>query len=184
MSKENFDALVTRWNTMYDPHERVFSNVGSPDKTLYQAKVDSNGTLDLVENGTESLYDYIQSFKDSCDINLIIQRYASGDVDVLSKRQGAYIDSVGLPTSYAEMLDTVIAGREVFDSLPVEIKARFDYSFERWMSTMDNWSEFTDLMGVNSDPVSGSGEQPPVADAGHADNNQSPSPEGVIANEH
>ena len=122
------------FRTQFDPHPRVLSNSGSRIRKLYSAKVDAEGAIDLVESGEENLYDYIQSFKDECDINLIVQRCMSGDVDVLSKRQGVYVDVTEFPQTYAEVLQRVIDGKNAFDDLPLETRAKFDHSFAQWMA--------------------------------------------------
>ena len=158
------------FQTQFETRARVFSNPGSRVKPVYEAKIDSNGVIDLVETGSENLYDYIQSFKDSTDINTIVKRYAAGDVDVLSKKQGVYGDFTELPNTYAEMLNIVISGENMFNNLPVEVRAKFHHSFREWMSAMDDWSSFAELMGLSSDASeTASGEQPAAAGAGGAD---------------
>ena len=54
--------------TQFDARDRIISNSGDRIKQLYEARVDNQGHIDLVESGTEDLYDYIQSFRESCDI--------------------------------------------------------------------------------------------------------------------
>jgi hypothetical protein len=73
------------FSTQFDARDRIISNAGSRIKQLYEARVDNQGHIDLVESGTEDLYDYIQSFKESCDINTIVKRFAAGDTDVLAR---------------------------------------------------------------------------------------------------
>ena len=164
------------WRTQYDAHDRVTQNPGSRIKQLYTAKVDRDGVLELCPSGTENIYDYIQSFKDSVDINVIVQRFANGDVTALNKVQGNYGDFTEFPKTYAEMLNVVIAGREYFDSLPVETKAKFHHSFAEWLSDMDDMSEWLKLMGLPEDvsapgaPGAGMSEgEPAAADAGRAE---------------
>ena len=135
--------------TQFDARDRTISNVGDRIKQLYEARVDNNGTIDLVEAGRENLYDYIQSFKESCDINTIVKRFASGDTDVLARRQATYGDFTQLPGTYAELLNTVIQGENYFNSLPLETRAKFNHSFREWMASMDNMQEFVEKMGFS-----------------------------------
>lgn len=134
------------FKTKFDFHARVFQNPGNPIKELYSPRYDDHGNLDLQVTGEEDLYAYIQSHKESCDIHLILERFASGEEDVLSRAQGFYADMSGMPKTYMEVLNSVIAGEHAFDSLPAEIKRKFDNSFAVWMSQMDQ-PDFADKMG-------------------------------------
>ena len=60
------------FDTQYSPHIRVSANPGSPVKVLYSGKYDANGRVVLEKKGEENLYDYIQSFRDSVDLNVIL----------------------------------------------------------------------------------------------------------------
>lgn len=152
------------FRTQFDPHSRVLSNAGSRIRKLYSAKVDAEGAIALVESGEENLYDYIQSFKDECDINLIVQRCMSGDVDVLSKRQGVYADVTDFPQTYAEVLQRVIDGKNAFDDLPLETRAKFDHSFTQWMAAMDDMPDWLEKMGFEAVASEGATADKPVAD--------------------
>lgn len=134
------------FSTQYTQHARRFASPGSREKTVYQAKYDDTGTLDLYPAGVESIYDYIQSHRDSCDIHMILDRFAAGDRDVLSQVQGFYADSTGMPKTYAEVLNSVIAGEHYFDTLPADIKQQFGNSFSRWMAAFDD-EDFPTRMG-------------------------------------
>ena len=152
------------FRTQFDPHPRVLSNAGSRIRKLYSAKVDAEGAIALVESGEENLYDYIQSFKDECDINLIVQRCMSGDVDVLSKRQGVYADVTEFPQTYAEVLQRVIDGKNAFDDLPLEVRAKFDHSFAQWMAAMDDMPDWLEKMGMAGVSADADTQAVPAAD--------------------
>ena len=83
---------MPKFANQFEPHARIHANPGTPEKVLYGPVFDENGTLDLEPKGKENLYDYIQSHKDSCDIKLIVDRCARGDLSALSKAQGMYGD--------------------------------------------------------------------------------------------
>lgn len=104
----------------------LVSNSGSPFKTIYSPKVDEEGRIELVEAGVENFQEYIDSFRDSCDIQLIIKRVEQGDLTVLNKAVGFYGDVTKLPKTYAELLQLQIDSKKAFDSLPIEVKHKFD----------------------------------------------------------
>lgn len=123
--------------TQFDDRARVSTNPGQRDKILYTPKFDSNGVMELIEAGREDLYASIQSHKDSCDINLILKRYACGDVSALQKRQGMFGDFTDAPSSYAEALNSMIVAEQYFNSLPLETRAQFDHNFHRFLLSLD-----------------------------------------------
>ena len=144
-----------RFATQYRERTRFPSNGGQRERILYQPKFDENGVMDLVEAGREDLYDFIQSHADSVDIHVLLARYQNGDIDALSRVQGAYGDFTNMPTSYAELLNKVNEGQSFFNSLPVDIRAKFNHNFAEFMAGMDK-PDFLDKLGIKlereSDP--------------------------------
>lgn len=140
---------VRNFRTQFD-RERVFSDVGSRERILYAPEFDSNGHMELVETGKENIYNFIQSHKDSVDINLILKRFANGDASALSKRQGAFGDFTQLPTSYADMLNKVMRGEEYFQNLPVDVRSKFNHSFAEFMASMGT-DDFFSKLGIERD---------------------------------
>lgn len=137
-----------KFRTQFDERERLPQNVGSRLRQLYTSSINEFGEVELVPSGTEDLYQMIQSHKDSCDINVLLVRYANGDTAALAQRQGSYGDFTQLPTTYAGLLNAVIAGENYFNSLPLETRAKFDHSFERFMVSMDDMPKFLETLGV------------------------------------
>ena len=80
------------FKTQFRKPERFLSNPGSPVKILYGPEFDEKGRMNLVEKGRENLYDFIQSFKESVDIHVLLKRFSNGETDVLSQIQGFYGD--------------------------------------------------------------------------------------------
>jgi len=146
------------YRTQYDPHPRFLQEAGSRVKILYGPKYDDQGIMSLVETGKENLYEYIQSHADSVDIHVILKRFENGETDILSRVQSAYGDFTEVPTTYAELLNSVIAGQTYFQSLPVEIRANFGHSFEQFMIGMDK-EDFSRRMGREEQPLQELAEQ-------------------------
>lgn len=136
---------MLKFPTMYDKRARVHCDSGNAMKTVYKPTVRDDGVVELVEAGQESLYDYIQSWKDSVDINVILARYANGDVDALSRVQGAYGDFTQFPKTYAEILNRVNQGKLLFDDLPLSLREKYNHDFGQFMAAMDQadfWDQF------------------------------------------
>lgn len=129
-----------QFETQFRKPERFLSNPGSPVKILYGPEFDDKGRMTLVEKGRENLYDFIQSFKESVDIHVLLKRFANGETDVLSKIQGFYGDFSEFPRTYADLLNTVNEGEAFFNGLPVEVRSKFGHSFPVFMSALSDGS--------------------------------------------
>lgn len=135
-----------QFRTQFDDHQRFRTDPGDPVKVLYGPKFTDDGVLELVETGKEDLYGYIQSHAMSVDIHVILQKFAAGDIDVLTRVQGAYGDFSEMPHTYAEMLNSMIAAETYFNSLPVEVRAEFGHSFQQFLTSIDQ-PDFIERLG-------------------------------------
>lgn len=141
---------MSNFDNRYRKPVRFHSEAGDPVKILYSPEFDKNGVMTLKESGRENLYDFIQSHKDSVDIHKIMQRFAEGDVNALSKVQGQFGDFSQFPKTYAEMLNQVIEGENAFNGLPLEVREKFGFSFQQWLVTAGS-DEWKSKMGFDSD---------------------------------
>lgn len=135
------------FKTQYDARDRIQSNSGSPIKQLYTGSYNERGQVELKEDGTENIYDFIQSFAESTDIHAILRRYENGEVDVLEKVQGFYGDVTDMPKTYAEALQRIADSEKVFMSLPVDVRAKFGHSFSEFLAA-SNDADFLERLGV------------------------------------
>lgn len=117
---------------------KFVSNPGSPVKPVYHGKVLPSGEIELVYDGDENIQEYIDSFEKETNIENIIARVNNGEIDLLNSAAGVFVDTVGMPRTYAEVLQTVIDGQKAFEKLPVEIKERFGNDFNQWFAQMGN----------------------------------------------
>lgn len=144
------------FNTQYG-RQRVPANPGSGDRVLYSAAYDDRGRLELVEAGVDSLYDSIQSHADSVDIHVMLKRFAAGETDVFSQRQGAYGDFTEVPRTYAEMMQTLIDAESYFESLPVDVRGKFGHNFSEFVHAIGT-PDFAERLGL----MPAAAEQQPV----------------------
>lgn len=145
---------------------RCISNPGCRFHTLYSGHYDENGTVVLDEKGREDIYEYIQSFKDSCDINVLLKRYQNGEIDVLARVQGTYGDFTDMPKTYAELLNKLSDGKTLFDSLPLETRAKFGHNFSEFMASIGSAEWFDKLGFEGSTGESGSSVEDSLDDKG------------------
>lgn len=121
------------FDTKYSGRSRkMVSHVGEELKTEYIGRYDYNGNIELVENGVRNLYDEIQSYADECSMDNILRRFAAGDVSVLSKSQGVYVDASQLPEHFVDMCNLVADVEREFNLLPVEERAKYENNFVKY----------------------------------------------------
>lgn len=122
-----------KFDTKFDARPRkMVSHVGEPVKTQYIGRYDYNGDVELVEDGVRNVYDEIQSYADECSMDNILRRFAAGDVSVLSKSQGVYVDASQLPEHFVDMCNLVSEVERQFNLLPVEERAAYENNFVKY----------------------------------------------------
>lgn len=93
-----------------------------------------------------NLYSEIQSHKESVDINCILERFERGDMNVLNRRTGIYLDVTDMPKSYAEMYQRIMDAEAHFKALPLDVREKFHHSPQEFFAAIgtDKW---TDVFG-------------------------------------
>lgn len=114
------------------------SAVGSGMKDTYKMHVDDDGKRELRKSGEYNLYAEIQSYKDSTSIDFILSRFVNGDETALSRAQGIYGDFTQMPTTLAELQQRVIDAEDLFNSLPLDIKEKYNFSASEFFAQLDS----------------------------------------------
>jgi len=66
-----------------------------------------------------------QQYKEECDVNHIMKKYiTTGEIYHLNRKQGVYADMSEI-TDYQGMLHTVMDAQEKFNSLPADVRNKF-----------------------------------------------------------
>lgn len=138
------------FTTQFNGRRRIRQPVGSGEVVTYTPKLSDAGDFELVETGKRDLYGEIQSHRDSCDIYVLLNRYQKGDLEALSRVQGSYGDFTEMPKTFAEVLNAMIAGEQMFNSLPLHVRQKFDFSLEKFMLGMDNMPDWLEKVGFSS----------------------------------
>lgn len=114
------------FRTVFD-RTRIISNSGSPFINDYKISVDDDGKTFLKLSGKINVYDQIQASRESCDINMILDRYLNvGDPTLLNRKATFYGDVTEIPNNFADILRLGIEADNIFNSLTTEQKAKFD----------------------------------------------------------
>lgn len=108
---------------------------GDAFRVVYTPSRLPNGEIKLRESDKVDIQDEINSWADSCDLGLILDRVMRGDTSLLGRGgSGFYGDVSEFPTDFRSVLDLVNAGKDFFEGLPAEVRAGFNndvYEFFR-----------------------------------------------------
>lgn len=121
----------------------IISNPGSDIVIEYSPIVNDDGSITLEESGKSNIQEYIDSFAESCDIKSIIARFNAGDVEALNRNVMKFGDFTEFPKTYAEVLQLQIDSNNLFNSLPINIKEKFDNDPNKFfvMSGTEEWKD-------------------------------------------
>ena len=106
-----------------------------------------------------------QNFKPMCDIrNIMAQFVKTGELIHINRRSPMFMDVSEVP-DYRTALDNVIAARELFMKMPVEVRKEFENDETRFLDFLAT-AEPKELAeyGLITDPIDSSSEESPAGD--------------------
>lgn len=135
------------FKTPYGEKERFISPSGEKIALEHREVIGKDGRRTLVKDREVNIYEKIQASAESCDIQNILRRAAEGDMSVLNKTVGNYIDVVDAPSSLAEAQQFVINAKAEFDRLDKDIRAKFDNNAEVYVANYgtEMWKDATGI---------------------------------------
>lgn len=150
------------WPNRYSHPEVCETVAGSGIKVNYSPVFDEHGIMSLEESGKDDFYAYIQSFKDQCDINKIYERFCQGDSSALSQVQGMYADFSDAPKTYSGWINLYNDLEGKFSSLPLDVREKFGFSYERWLSGIgtSEWLSAMQMVAPAGSPLDTQPVQP------------------------
>lgn len=130
------------FNTMYARPETIPVETGSEFDKTYTIRIDEYGHKRLLCTGETNRYEKVQQFLEECKIENILAA-ATLDPNALNKRVGQYIDTINMPKNLMEAQNKILQITEEFNSLPVEIRHKFDDSVEKYVGTYgeESWAK-------------------------------------------
>lgn len=130
------------------------SNPGCRFKDVLKPTVRPNGTVSLESIGQIDVQEEINSYLPDCDLNVILRKLASGQAPELVDRQPIFDDFTGYPKSPLDALNYVNELRYRFSSLPDDVRAKFDYDFNKFVSSATFRTPFDELSEKKASAVS------------------------------
>lgn len=128
-----------------------YENAATPsgEKIVYEHReeIGKDGKRRLIKDKAINLYEYIQSSRESCEIETILRRAREGDPSILNAVNANYLDITDAPSSLAEAQQFVIRTKNEFENLPKEIKFQFDNSAEQYVAQYGT-QKWADALGI------------------------------------
>lgn len=135
---------------MRNPNARVpleFEPTCSGDRYHidYQPIIE-DGCIQLVEAGRTDIQAVIDSYADSCDMSLILQRLSIGDTSVLNSKTPMFGDFTAFPSTLAGILNLKLEAQRVFDKLDPAVRDQFS-DFNDWLASSGSQEWLTKMQG-------------------------------------
>jgi len=124
-----------KFRTAYDCPVTSSSPVGDRFRTEYIETLDKQGVMQVVACGRTNLQDYIDSFHAECDIYNILRRISNGEIDLLSQKNGSYVDITSIPDNIHDCQRAIVESKNFFNLLPPEIRAQFNNNANEFIAS-------------------------------------------------
>lgn len=118
---------------MLEECNKFVTNPGEMFEPIYEGQLQEDGQIKLIKVGMRDLASERNAWKDSCDINIIVERFQAGEIDVFQQVQGVYTD---ITTAPKDLASAIVLGRNAentFDRLPIDVKNAYDNNFMLWL---------------------------------------------------
>lgn len=135
----------------YDVNSFV-TPAGERYKVEYIGDVQENGAISLHETGKIDLWALHSAGAEACDINNIVERFRDGDLTVLNRVQGSFVDLCGMPSDLRGMSDMIHNLEHSYNELPAEVKVKYP-DFNSWVSASGSveWFNVMNSKSVESE---------------------------------
>lgn len=150
---------ILTWRKKVNNKQRHFLPAGDGARLTFQLHIDDNGCQCLRCTGQSDQYAMIQSYRDSCDLALLLRSidpnslanavssFSAGDI-----LNSEIVDYSTMPTDLGSMFALVQKGENLFNGLPESIRAEFNYSVKNFVKAFGT-PEFADIINKYVNPA-------------------------------
>lgn len=139
-------AEAPKFFSRYNRPETIASETGTNFDKVRNIIINDNGHKALVITGETNRYEKVQAHKEECLIENILTA-ATLDPSILNRREGKFADVTGMPKTLAEYQNLAIKLTQDFEKLPVNVRAKFDHSAEKYVMQYGS-KEWGEAMGI------------------------------------
>ena len=144
-------AILT-WRKKVETKRRYQLPTGDGTCNTYMLNIDDTGCQCLVCTGSTDKYAEIQSYRENCDLAMLLKNIdpnslnnAVSSYDVGDVMNSGIIDYSSMPNSIGGLFNLVKQGENLFNGLPEEVRAEFNYSVKNFVSKFGT-QDFIDVM--------------------------------------
>lgn len=150
-SMKEVKTMASNWATSYTKRENPKTEPGSRIHTTYTLMYDKDGKRDLEPTGKIDIYQQIQSYRSSCDLKILLERYKDGDVMALESiragKQPLYGDFSDAPGTLAEYYQRISQAEADFAAMPVSVREKFNFSASEYFASIGS-QYWADAVGI------------------------------------
>lgn len=150
--------MMIKWRDRCNRENRFFCNCGNPVKLEQQLAIADDGCRQLVVTGSHDLYAEIQSYRENCDMQMILKTMDPNSIanaistyrveDVFNS---GIVDYTQMPDTLGGMYNLVRKADNLFNGLPATIRAEFNNSVKVFVSKFGT-PEFNDIISKHLIP--------------------------------
>ena len=141
-----------KFYSLYNPPPKEFTPAGDHFLDIFQEEIDKDGKKELVHIGKTNVWDKIQEGKEATLIQNVLKACAMGDYSMLKQQEPVYIDATTFPKTLMESQNIVLKAKQEFENMPKEVREKFDFSAEKYVSEMGT-KEFFEKMAPYNDKI-------------------------------
>lgn len=155
--------------TQYRFGSRFYANSGTGVELDFSLSVNEDGEEYFELIGETDVYQRIQSYRDIVELSSLLDKFAKSEIDPftlsqrLNAKEGVYMDTIGMPRTYAELFQRAKEAESSFAQLPKDVKEAFGNSHIVFWSKVGT-PEFNSVYEKYMNAVSGSLDTGGVAD--------------------
>lgn len=143
---------IQTWRKRMDSKQEYVCPSGSGTVNTYMLNIDDHGCQCLVCTGQTDLYAQIQSYRESCDLAMLLRNIDPNSLNNMVSSfsvddvvNSGIVDYAAMPTTLGGMFNLVQKGENLFNGLPEEVRKEFNYSVKNFVSKFGS-PEFNDVM--------------------------------------
>lgn len=109
----------------------------SPVVLVYGYFTDDNGDVQFGQVSEENIYDKIQSYADSCDMDFVKQMILDGECPAPAISDDAFFDTTVFPDNLIDAMDGIKSASIAFNSLPFELRKKYNNNVYEFAKKFD-----------------------------------------------
>lgn len=104
---------------------------------VYGYFTDDNGDVQFGQVSEENIYDKIQSYADSCDMDFVKQMILDGECAAPVASDDSFFDTTVFPDNLIDAMNGIKSAAGAFNSLPLELRKKYNNNVYEFAKKFD-----------------------------------------------